>query len=368
VRRLGWIVVITLVAAALLRTAFVLSNTAAAARPEIHVRDNQLVNAAGKSVRLFGVNRSGTEYACVIGGAGGAGIFSGPRDEASIAVMASWHINVVRVSLNEDCWLGINGVNPAYSGPNYRDAIARYVRRLNDAGLIAILDLHWNAPGALLSDGQQVMADADHAPAFWTSVASRFKNNPGVMFDLYNEPTGISWRCWRSGCVTSEGWRTAGMQRLIDAVRRTGAKQPIIAAGLNHANDLSGWLSHPLRDPLHQLVAGVHVYDTGPPGYCNTVDCWDRVLVPVAKKVPIVTGELGERDRRSDFVTTYMKWADQQWRFDRAVSILGWSWDAAQGEGGPSLITSYDGTPTAFGLGFRAYLEGLFVRGQIHRR
>jgi endoglucanase len=239
------------------------------------------------------------------------------------------------------------------------------VRALNDAGLIAILDLHWNAPGSLLSDGQQVMADADHAPAFWTSVAASFKDNPGVIFDLYNEPTDISWACWRSGCETSERWRTAGMQSLIDAVRRTGANQPIIAAGINNGNDLSGWLSHPLHDPIQQLVAGVHVYNTGPGDYCNTVACWDRTFVPVAKKVPVVTVEVGENDNRPDFITTYMKWTDDQSRFHRAVSIVAWSWDPAQGVGGPSLIASYDGTPTAFGLGFQTYLEGLFKRGQI---
>jgi len=363
-RVLRGIELIALITALLLHTVL---GASTAERPEIHVRGNQLVDADGKRVRLFGVNRSGTEYACVVDGGVGAGVFTGPSDDASIAAMRSWHVNSVRVSLNEDCWLGLNGVNPAHGGANYQDAIVEYVDRLNDAGLIAIVDLHWNAPGTVLSRGQQVMADADHAPAFWTSVATSFKSNPGVMFDLYNEPKDISWSCWRLGCPTEDGWHTAGMQSLVDAVRRTGATQPIIATGLNHGNDLSGWLSQPLHDPLDQLVAGVHVYDADSEGYCNTVACWNRTLVPVAKKVPIVTGELGEHDRRSTFATRYMKWADRQWRLHRTVSILGWAWDAAQGEGGPSLIASYDGTPTTYGRGFRSYLERLFERGWIHR-
>jgi endoglucanase len=332
----------------------------------INVRENQLVNGAGQTVRLFGVNRSGTEYACVSGPPGGFGIFSGPSD-AAIAGMASWHVNAVRVPLNEDCWLGINGVNPAHSGRNYQRAITAYVRALNAAGLLAILDLHWNAPGSSLSDGQQVMADADHAPAFWASVAARFKDRPGVIFDLYNEPRDISWDCWRLGCQTSEGWRTAGMQSLVDAVRNAGASQPIMVAGLEYANDLSGWLSHHLRDPLRQLVAAVHVYNHGGPHYCNTVVCWDREIARVAKKVPVVTGELAEFDRTSKFITTYMRWADRQWLRSRSVSYLGWSWDALLGKGGPSLIVSYDGTPTAFGLGFKTHLERLFMRGEIYQ-
>jgi len=73
---------------------------------------NHPVNGAGAMVRLLGVNRSGTEYQCVHGN----GIFDGPSDAASLGAIAAWRANAVRVPLNEDCWLAINGVNPAYAG------------------------------------------------------------------------------------------------------------------------------------------------------------------------------------------------------------------------------------------------------------
>jgi endoglucanase len=366
VRRLLLTLALALGAVATLFTVMAVSDRDAPSRLEVRVKGNQLVDGSGEALRLFGVNRAGTEYSCVIGGTQGAGIFSGPSDPASIAVMASWHINAVRVPLNEHCWLGINGVNPAYGGVHYQDAIAKYVRALNDANLIAILDLHWNAPGTILARSQRFMADADHAPTFWTSVATRFKDMPGVMFELYNEPNSISWDCWRSGCVT-DGWRAVGMQALIDTVRATGAKQPLIATGLNHGNDLSGWLSAGLRDPFDQLVAGAHLYNTSEDGYCNNPDCWDQTFASVAGTVPVVTSELGEHDRRSDFIVGYMQWADREWRAKRSVSSIAWSWDAAQDEGAPSLIKAYDGTPTNYGLGFRDYLARLHERGQIRR-
>src|SRR5262249_56928217 len=75
----------------------------------LHVSGNQLLNANNQQVVLRGVDRSGTEYACVQGW----GIFDGPSDAASVQAIASWHTNAVRVPLNEDCWLSINGVNPA---------------------------------------------------------------------------------------------------------------------------------------------------------------------------------------------------------------------------------------------------------------
>ena len=80
------------------------------------VSGNHLVNAAGHTVRLLGVDRSGLEYACVQGW----GFSDGPVDAASISAMKTWGINAVRVPLNEDCWLGINGVKPQYGGATYR--------------------------------------------------------------------------------------------------------------------------------------------------------------------------------------------------------------------------------------------------------
>src|SRR6266487_707754 len=78
--------------------------------PAVHVQGNRLVDLAGRPVRLRGVNRSGAEYAC----AQGWGIFDGPSDSASVSAIASWRTNVVRLPLNETCWLGLNGVAPAY--------------------------------------------------------------------------------------------------------------------------------------------------------------------------------------------------------------------------------------------------------------
>jgi Cellulase (glycosyl hydrolase family 5)/Cellulose binding domain/Abnormal spindle-like microcephaly-assoc'd, ASPM-SPD-2-Hydin len=269
--------------------------------------------------------------------------------------MKTWDINTVRVPLNEDCWLGINGVNAAYSGANYQSAVANYVATLQAAGIVPILDLHWNAAGTTLAASQQLMADEDHSPAFWTSVATYFKSNPGVIFDLYNEPHDISWSCWLNGCTTSGGWVAAGMQQLVTAVRATGATQPIMVGGLNWGGDLSQWLAYEPSDPLHQLIASVHIYNFSQD---NTVASWNQTIAPVAAQVPVVTGELGENDCAHGFIDQYMAWADSQ-----GVSYLGWTWDStASGwscSSGPALIADYTGTPTGFGIGLEQHLLAL---------
>ena len=312
----------------------------------VKVENNMLMDAGGQSTRLLGVDLSGAEYSCI----GGQGIFAGPTDRRAVAAMVSWHINAVRLPLNEDCWLGINGSPARYSGTRYRAAIRQFVRRINQAGLYVILDLHWNAPGTAQATGQQPMADLDHTPAFWSSVARTFVSDPAVIFDLYNEPHDISWQCWRDGCLLPAGWHTAGMQALVDAVRATGARQPIIATGLDWGNDLSSWLQFEPHDPLNQLVAGLHVYNDLA---CTTVACWNSDVRPVARAVPVVAGEFGDRTCSGAFLSSFMNWADSA-----GVSYLGWSWNRS-GCGGPGLISSWSGQPTPYGEVVREHLASL---------
>jgi hypothetical protein len=312
----------------------------------LHVVDNQLVDGDGREIRLLGVNRSGAEYACIEG----HGFFAGPTGKPDIAAMVSWQINAVRIPLNEHCWLGINGAPTGYSRARYRAAIRAYVARLQRAGLYAVLDLHWSAPAGARASRQQPMADLDHAPDFWTSVARAFKEDPGVVFDLFNEPHDISWQCWRDGCMLPQGWRTAGMQTLVNAVRSSGARQPIIATGLGFGSDLSSWLDYRPDDPANQLTAGLHLYDFGS---CTSTRCWMRTVDPVARDVPVVATELGQRDCSGAFLDRFMNWADSA-----GVSYLGWSWNPV-GCAAPALIRSWDGQPTTSGARFRAHLRSL---------
>ena len=331
--------------------------------PRLHVAGNRLVNARGRPVLLHGVNRSGTEFLCVQG----HGIFDGPTDQASISAMKAWGINAVRIPLNEGCWNGESYVDPAYAGANYQDAIKAYVRLVNANGMVVILDLHW-------SDGRypahcdsaearclKPVPDQAQAIPFWTSVANTFKGNAAVIFDLFNEPfperatrsEAVGWQCWlNGGTCPGIGYPVAGMQTLVNTVRATGARNVILAGGLAYANDMTGWLAHEPADPLHNLAASWHSYNFN---RCSNITCWTSEVAPVIAQVPVVAGEIGENTCASGYITPLMNWLDSQ-----SSGYLAWAWNADfPCASGPSLITSYTGTPTPYGAGYRAHLQSL---------
>ena len=328
---------------------------AAAAAPTISVSGNHLVDSSGNVLQLRGVNRSGAEYAC----AEGWGIWDGPTDDdTSIASMLTWKINAVRIPLNEDCWLAINGINAQYSGTNYINAVVDYVNRLNAHGIIAMPNLHFSAPGTTVPDGQSPMPDRDHSNAFWTSVANTFKNNHSVLFDLFNEPypdnnqdTTAAWTCvLNGGTCAGVSFPAAGMQEMVNAVRATGATQPLLIGGPQYAGVVDHWTQYKPSDPQNQLVASIHIYGLPLDSPCRLQTCWDATMAPLAAATPIVIGEFGDTDCTSNFSPPLMTWADAH-----GVSYTAWAWNTANCASDPSLISSYAGTPTAYGVGVQSH-------------
>ncbi len=341
----------------------------AAAGP-VTVRGNHLASPSGHRVVLRGVDRSGTEYAC----SGGYGFtdspdYTHPDSARLIAAIRAWRVNAVRLPLNEACWLRINGVTRQWGGRAYRRKVATFVRRLKRAGIHPILDLHVADPGhypaSSATNGLRPVPDAGHAPDFWRSVARRFGHDRAVLFDLYNEPNDVGWKCLRDGCeITHDGYssdvphyRSAGTQQLVHVIRGAGARNVIMAPGLDFTSNLSKWMRYRPRDPLHRLAASLHTYEA-PLGGCDPA-CRRQVLAPLARKVPIVTGEFGDTDCNHDYSDAYMSWADRH-----GVSYLGWTWDAVRPgswtcDGGPALIENYGGKPTNYGVGLRDHLRAL---------
>jgi hypothetical protein len=334
----------------------------------VRVRGNRFVDGQDRPVRLLGFNHAGAEYACVEG----TGYFDTPDgaapSEPVVQAMRAWRgATAVRVPLNEQCWLGLPAVPAKYAGAGYRSAVRTFVARLNDAGLVAVLDLHRSAPAGARSREQEPLPDRDHSPDFWRSVATTFAGRPAVVFDLFNEPfpygdndSGRAWSCWRDGGCTltsvnsGRPYVAAGMNELIAAVRSTGARNVVLAGGIHWAEGMTRWLAYRPTDPLGQLGASFHAYSFNT--YCADTACYDRDLAPLVKAVPLFVGEIGptlalgsngiDADcprsavRSGGFADSTLDWLDAH-----GASWTAWSWNP-WGDCW-SLTKDWDGEPTS---------------------
>jgi endoglucanase len=94
--------------------------------------------------------------------------------------------------------------------------------------------------------------------SFWRELASRYKNNPYVIFGLMNEPYNMA----------AADWRRA-VEAAISAIRGTGAKNLILVPGVRWTGAHS-WLSGgsgsngavfaSLKDPANNMMFEVHQY------------------------------------------------------------------------------------------------------------
>jgi hypothetical protein len=317
----------------------------------LHVSGNHILNGQNQVVTLHGVDKSGSEYECL----SGAGVFDGPSDAASVATLQTWNINIVRLPINEDCWLGINGV--VTGGTAYQTAIVNYVNLLTTSNIAAIIDLQWAAPGSTTANQQTPMPDADHAPSFWTSVATTFKSNGSVIFDLFNEPypdsnndSTAAWTCLlNGGTCPGVSYTTVGTQALVTAIRATGSTNIIMVPGVQYTNVLDQWLSYKPTDPANELVASWHSYANQ---ICSTSSCWTSEIQPILASAPLIAGEIGENDCADVYINPLMSFLDSS-----GGSYLAWAWDTYDCSSFPSLISDYSGTPTAFGMGYYDHLR-----------
>ncbi len=337
---------------------FVVAHCEAGSTPlELKVKKTTVVNSRDEPIRLRGVNT-----ACLEWTSDGEGHI---LDSVKTAIK-DWHVNVIRLPLAQDRWFG-KAREQKDDGKAYRALVDAVVKVCADEGCYVILDLHWSDAGEWGKQiGQHVMPD-QNSVEFWKSCATAYTNHPAVIFDLYNEPHDVSWDVWsKGGKVTEKAFRrnpqktyqAVGMQALLDTVRATGAKNVVIAGGLDWAYDMSGFLDgKQLADPTgNGVIYANHTY----PFKGDTVERWIAKMEKASKVIPIIVGEFGA-ESRGPGVTKGQ--TGEQWvrRVLQALEDHSWSWTAwdLHPAAGPRLISDWKYTPTpSFGTWVKQALLG----------
>lgn len=289
-----------------------------------NVRGNTIYDANGKPHIFHGLNRPSLEW-------------SSTGEHLSLAdyrLMAGWKANVIRLPLSEKYWI--------QDTDSYQATVAQQVSWINSLGMDVILDLHWSDGGKIINKADQYnMADAD-SETFWKAVAGVYKSNPRVLFELYNEPRGISSDIWRNGGQTDNShggtFQAVGMQQLYNDVRSSGASNLVLIGGTNWAYDFSELSSHKIFG--NNIVYATHPYDYYGK---NTAADWDKAFGALSASAPVMMTEFGTYNCSTALYSSLLNYAKAH-----NISWTGWAWYPG-GCSFPALIDDWSGTPSGPG-------------------
>jgi hypothetical protein len=326
----------------------------------LQVAGTQIEDSAGQPVRLKGVNVASLEWTS-----------DGDGHVLKTAEVAidDWKVNVIRLPLSQDRWFGQAPEQRAVAQPDggaaYRALVRQVVETCAAKGCHVVLDLHWSDCQEWGQNiGQHSMPDL-YSLTFWKACATAYANNPAVIFDLYNEPHDVSWEVWHNGGnitdkpngrnLEAKTYLCVGMQAMLDTVRATGAKNVVIAGGLDWAYNMKGFLTGwKLSDPSgNGVIYANHCYDNKG----QSVDRWIADMEKASAQVAVIVSEFGGEAGPSKQAP-----ADNWLRHVmQAIEEHHWSyiaWDLHP-SAGPTLIANWNYTPTPnFGVYVKQMLAG----------
>jgi hypothetical protein len=184
---------------------------------------------------------------------------------------------------------------------DYLAKLDQVVQEANAAGLYVVLDLHDNAKAGAPYPKEGTIPKVEDV-SFWNVIAAHYKDNPMIMFDLYNEPQDPNWQTWLHGGGQIGGATSVGFQDLVNAVRSTGARQIIVVEpgssgkgkyGSNGQDPATaaqegGWVTlGNIRINDANVIYSLHVYQ----GVKDSPVAQDAKWGPILNHFPLYYGE-----------------------------------------------------------------------------
>ena len=189
----------------------------------------QLSNECGDPVQLRGMSSHGLQW------------HLNCMTASSVKSLATdWKADVIRLAMyvEEGGYVGGTTTQSAW-----KQTIDSRVTFAAQNGLYCIIDWHVLTPG-------DPNADLDAAKDFWDYMSSKHKNDKNVIYEICNEPNGVSWS-------TVKTYANA----IIPIIRANDPETIIIVGTPNYSSDLSSPVSDPLPTAnTHNVMYTYHFY------------------------------------------------------------------------------------------------------------
>ncbi|MCX4480594.1 glycoside hydrolase family 5 protein [Streptomyces cellulosae] len=230
------------------------------ANGRLQVCGTQLCNQHGAPVQLRGMSTHGTQW------------YAQCLTDASLDALArDWRADVLRVST----YVQEGGYE---TDPAHFTALAdRLIRQASDRGLYVIVDWHMLTPG-------DPMANLDHATRFFTDIASRHKDRVNVLYEIANEPSGVSWSRIKEYA-----------ERIIPVVRAHAPDAPVLVGtrawssfGVSEGADESEVVNDPVE--AANIMYTFHFYAA------SHRDEYLAALTRAADRIPVFVTEFGTQN------------------------------------------------------------------------
>ena len=229
------------------------------AADRLHVSGNRILDGEGHVFTPDGIS--------VFGGLqdGDRGTPSQEALQSSVVQIEAagryWHANTVRIPVSEGNLFGDDTPGLGYNAAVLADLCGE-VRLARSEHLAVIITDQTEFPDWAERNPQQ------RTIRFWKIVAREYADQPGIMFDPFNEPRQIYktavardthrrtgdlkvdhpwvWRLWQRG-GRAAGRTFVGMQQLVDEIRATGAENVMEIEGPFYADTLASAGQYPIH-------------------------------------------------------------------------------------------------------------------------
>ncbi|WP_422397095.1 glycoside hydrolase family 5 protein [Streptomyces gobiensis] len=240
------------------------ARTAVAAGGRLKVCGNRLCDASGQPVQLRGMSTHGTQWyaQCVTNG-------------SLDALAEDWGADVLRVSTYVQ--EGGYETNPAH----FTNLASRIIDQATARGMYVIVDWHMLTPG-------DPHVNLERAKKFFTDIAKRHGHQPNLLYEIANEPSGVSWNAIKSYA-----------EKLIPVIRANDPETTILVGtrawssfGVSEGSDEREVVNNPVR--ATNIMYTFHFYAA------SHRDAYLRTLDRASDRLPVFVTEFGTQNHAGE--------------------------------------------------------------------